>query len=232
MQEGRVCVAGYDKAGQCIRPVLPPPGIHESSLYSQGRAIIYPFAIVEYDFLRPTPEPPHTEDFRYDPLQVKFIEKLDEEEKRRILLKSTFPSVETIFEVPILDDIGHYVISGQGPRSLGTIKPKKMLKSIYLQESGGKWGYRLGFIDGADQTYWLTITDLAWRYNCDFNCRKGVNLVDLSDSLTKKLKSSDVYLRIGLSRGWEKFPDRCFLQITGVYAFPDYLNGKIFADFV
>ena len=37
--------------------------------------------------------------------------------------------------------------------------------------------------------------------------------------------------RIGLSRGWAKFPDRCFLQVNGVYTFPDYLQGKTFAEF-
>jgi len=31
MQEGRVCVAGYDNDGNCIRPVLPPPGPNSSS---------------------------------------------------------------------------------------------------------------------------------------------------------------------------------------------------------
>ena len=34
-----------------------------------------------------------------------------------------------------------------------------------------------------------------------------------------------------LARGWQKFPERCYLQITGVYTFPDYLEGKIFTDF-
>ena len=33
MQEGRVCIAGYDQQGHCLRPVLPPPGIHESTFY-------------------------------------------------------------------------------------------------------------------------------------------------------------------------------------------------------
>jgi hypothetical protein len=39
-------------------------------------------------------------------------------------------------------------------------------------------------------------------------------------------------LRIGLARLWEKFPDRCYLQITGIYTFPDYLRGRTFTDFV
>lgn len=50
--------------------------------------------------------------------------------------------------------------------------------------------------------------------------------------MAEKQTSSQVYLRIGLARGWKKYPDRCFLQITGVYTFPDYLDGKIFADFI
>src|SRR3990170_8782153 len=71
MQEGRVCIAGYDEEGNCIRPVLPPPGIHERSLYSQGRPIVFPFALVEYDLLHPHSQPPHTEDYRYNPNSVK-----------------------------------------------------------------------------------------------------------------------------------------------------------------
>ena len=230
MQEGRVCIAGYDESGQCIRPVLPPPGIQESSLYSQGRAIIYPFAVVEFELLRPTPEPPHTEDHRYEPSTVRFIEKVEEKRKRQVLLNSTFPTVQAIFEVPIYSDVGHYVMAGQGSRSLGTLQPKRVIKAIYEQDPSGKWKYRLGFVDGGDCGYWLTVTDLAWRYYCDHNCRKGIELGDISNKLTHWLRSNAVFLRIGLARGWEKFPDRCFLQVTGVYTFPDYLEGKIFAD--
>jgi hypothetical protein len=56
----------------------------------------------------------------------------------------------------------------------------------------------------------------------------------VSDWLTRYLSSSEraVYLRIGLARGWEKYPDRCYLQVTGIYSFPDYLGGKTLCDFV
>jgi len=47
----------------------------------------------------------------------------------------------------------------------------------------------------------------------------------------KVLQATRVYLRIGLARHWKRFPDRCFLQITGVYSFPDYLGGRCHADF-
>ncbi|MBM3134731.1 MAG: hypothetical protein FJZ89_05460 [Chloroflexi bacterium] len=230
MREGRVCVAGYDQDGNCIRPVLPPPGIHERTLYSQGRLIVFPFAVVEYDLLQPVPQPPHTEDYRYDPTSVCFREQLDENRKRELLTKTLFPSVKAVFEVPIYSDIGYYVIEGQGPRSIGTIQPKRMTKAIYEQSLEGTWKYRLGFVDGAGMLYWLTVTDLTWRYYNDHQRKAGRDPAAISRSLTSVLKSRAVYLRVGLTRGWEEFPGRCFIQITGVYTFPDYLEGRTIAD--
>ena len=159
MQGGRVCVAGYDETGQCIRPVLPPPGIAEQSLYLQGRPIVFPFALVEYDLLQHTPHPPHTEDYRYDPTSIRFIRRLDEKQKRQVLDQALFPSVSAIFEEPIEHDPGHYIMDGRGPRSLGTIRPRRLIKAIYEQAPEGKWKYRLGFVDDEEKTYWLTITD-------------------------------------------------------------------------
>lgn len=231
MQEGRVCVAGYDEDGNCIRPVLPPPGIHESTLYLHGRSIIFPFALVEYELTQPTPQPPHTEDYRYKPSSVRFVERLEQGHRREVLEKSLFKSVSAIFEEPIHTDVGYYVMDGHGPRSLGTIQPQRVMKAIYEQAPDGKWKYRLGFVDGEGFTYWLTVTDLAWRYFNDYERRKGRSPGEIAAARTSSLKSSDVFLRVGLARGWEVYPDRCFLQITGVYSFPDYLDGRTFADF-
>jgi len=230
MREGRVCIAGYDKDGNCIRPVLPPPGIHERTLYSQGRPIVFPFAVVEYDLLRPVPQPPHTEDYRYNPTSVDFREQLDENRKRELLTKTLFQSVKAVFEVPIYSDVGYYVMEGQGPRSIGTIQPKRIMKAIYEQSPEGTWKYRLGFVDGEGTPYWLTVTDLTWRYYNDHQRKTGRDPTAISLNLTSVLKSRAVYLRVGLTRGWEEFPGRCFIQITGAYTFPDYLEGRTMAD--
>ena len=231
MQEGRVCIAGYDRHRKCVRPVLPPPGIHERTLYVNDCVVVFPFAVVEYDLLQPVPHPPHTEDYRYDPASIRFVERLDEKRKQVILTRTVFQSVQAIFEVPIYSDVGHYVMDGQGPRSLGTTRPRQILKAIYEQSPEGKWKYRLGFVDGDGTTYWLTVTDLAWRYYCDYQRQNGRDPKGITSELTTALKSSQVYLRIGLARGWKEYPDRCFIQMTGVYTFPDYLNGRTFADF-
>jgi len=83
MQAGRVCVAGYDEQGHCIRPVLPPPGILESSLLVEGKPVVFPFAIVEYELLQSRPQPPHTEDCFYDPAAVRFIRRVEERTDRK-----------------------------------------------------------------------------------------------------------------------------------------------------
>lgn len=77
MKEKRVCIAGYDENGNCIRPVLPPPGIKENTLYLRGSHVISPFSVVEFDFLKHLPRPPHTEDYLYNPKSIRFIEHLD-----------------------------------------------------------------------------------------------------------------------------------------------------------
>ena len=138
MQEGRVCVAGYDRSFKCIRPVLPPPGIHETTLCSNGCAVVLPFAVVEYDLLLATPKPPHTEDHRYDPASVRFVYQVDESRRRMILDRTLFEGVSDIFEVPVRCEPGRYVKDGEGPRSLGTIRPKQIRGVWYAMSSAGK----------------------------------------------------------------------------------------------
>lgn len=231
MQEGRVCVAGYDRSLTCIRPVLPPPGIHETTLCSKGCAAVFPFAVVEYDLLQPTPKPPHTEDHRYDPSSVRFVYQVDQDRRHRILERTLSVGVNDIFEVPVYSDEGYYTRDGEGPRSLGTICPKWIRGVQYELSPEGKWKYRLSFSDIKGTEFRLTVTDLAWRYFCDWKRDHGTSPQAVVRNLIGTLRSSEVYLRIGLARGWDKFPDRCYLQITGVYTFPDYLDGRTFVDF-
>jgi hypothetical protein len=236
MQRGRVCVAGYDRAGNCIRPVLPHPGISQFSLHDGKRPIVYPFAVVEYDLLKHTPLPPHTEDHLYDPQRVRFVRALAEEERRHVLERSCFDSVAALFEQPIHTDQGCYVMDQRGPRSLGTIRPARITRAIYEQDpDGGTWDYRLSFVDGAGQSYRLKIVDLTLHYYSDRqhndNHGESHGPAEIAAALTATLQTCQVYLRIGLARGWYKQPERCYLQLTAVHTFPDYLAGKTFADF-
>jgi hypothetical protein len=88
----------------------------------------------------------------------------------------------------------------------------------------------LQIVDQQADDYWLTATDLTWRYFHDYQLRQGLSPAHISASFTERLNNSEVFLRIGPARGWEKYPDRCYLQVTGVHTFPDYLAGRTFAD--
>jgi hypothetical protein len=231
MHEGRVCVAGYDANGKCIRPVMPPPGICESSLYCRGQPVVFPFAVVEYDLLQAMPRPPHTEDHLYDPGSIRLSRRLDPTGRRRLLAGTVFPGVGDVFEAPIVSDQGFYIRSGQGVRSLGTIQPRRITRLVHELGPEGQWKYRLHFIDRQGSIYWLTVTDLTWRYFMDYQRGHGKSPPQICRELLAALRRCEVFLRIGLTRGWEKHPDRCYLQVTAVYTFPDYLKGLTFADF-
>ena len=228
MYRGMVCIAGYDNTRRCIRPTLPPPGIPENALMRGNSPIIFPFAVVEFDLLNPTPQPPHVEDWHYDPESPRFIKLI--QDRKKILSWSLFDGLSDIFEQPIHDDLGFYVMDCQGARSLGTIRPRKILEVIYEPGIEGPWDYRLRFLAGQGTHYRLKITDLTWHYYCDSLRGDNCDPHQISAELTKQLAAREVFLRIGLSRGWKKFPDRCYLQINGIYTFPDYLEGKTFAD--
>ena len=89
----------------------------------------------------------------------------------------------------------------------------------------------MGFIDQEGTSYRLKIVDLTWQYYCD-SLRDETNAPkEIAARITKDFENRQIYLRIGLSRGWKKFPERCYLQITGIYTFPDYLEGKNFSHF-
>ena len=234
MQSPKVCIAGYTKDGTCVRPVIPFQGIQEWFLHKDDCLIVRPFAVVELDLLRQTPEPPHTEDWEIDRFHRRLVRaQLPEDKKQRLLERTSSGCVADIFETEIHDDLGFYVRAGRGTRSLGTIQPAEISTLIYEPKSDGKWDYRLVFKDQAGQVYRLAVTDLAYRCYLDYGRLEVAYPVDeLLSRLAALFNQRATFLRIGLARQWERFPDRCFLQITGIYTFPDYLRGRCHIDFV
>ena len=73
MYHQNVCIAGYTKERQCIRPVSTGGGIPESSLVRDHRAILYPFVEIELELIKPKGEKPHSEDYTYNPWSLRFI---------------------------------------------------------------------------------------------------------------------------------------------------------------
>lgn len=231
MHGANVCVAGYGSNGLCIRLEFPFGRITEDWLYLDG-TVVRPFCRLEMDLIKNVPHPPHTEDWIVEPGHVAFRGLLTNDEREIFLNTFADDAVEQIFSTPIKIGPGWYVDAGEGNRSLGTILIDRLWEVIYDCNEYGKWNYRIAFSDRAGQRYRLMVTDLTFRYCLDYMRDRGDNPQDLALKLTAFLQRSKTYLRIGLSRGWDKFPDRCYLQINGIHSFPDYLKGRCFTDFI
>ncbi len=234
MQGDRVCVAGYLPDCTCVRPIFAKGGLTEGWLHARGQVAIRPFAVIEFDIQgKPSlPLPPHTEDRIVDPTYRVRRGTLAPEERAEWCAKAEDRDVAAIFGAVIHDDDGRFVLAGDGERSLGTVRVKWLEEVLFSPGTNGRWQYRLRFIDQSGQQYRLPVTDLAFRAYLDYlRDQRAVSPINVAHRLTTILQKNPVFLRIGLARGWERHPDRCYVQITGVYSFPDYLSGRCFADF-
>jgi hypothetical protein len=232
MQGDHICVAGYLRDGTCIRPLFQWKPLTESWVWQKGSVVIRPFTEVELDLLEHNPHPPHSEDWWVSPTYYRLLRILNPDKRLALLEKIEDSNVESIFGAPIQQENGWFVRAGEGTRSLGTIKVAQIEKVAYTARPDGRWDYRIAFADGIGAHYRLAVTDLAFRCYLDYaRQHEGIQPDKAATYLTTFLQDATVYLRIGLARGWDKYPDRCHLQITGVYSFPDYLDGKCFADF-
>jgi hypothetical protein len=230
----RVCVAGLDHWGNGIRPILPyPHQIVEHDLYIDESSLIRPRAVVNL-FVEPLPDciPPHAEDHIWPSANhVEPLRHADDKVWRTILNQSCRPSVQDIFGTDLLHN-NRNVAPGSGTRSLGTIKPKGIHQFIYKTvEYDGRpqHDYRLHFFDPDDRYFPIKVTDLTLQNYADYlHLNDGLSQAEVSEKLTRLFKRAEVFLRIGLTRPYEGW---CWLQVNGIYTFPDYLAGRCFADF-
>ncbi len=233
MQADHICVAGYLRDGTCTRPLFPwHKPLTESWVWLKGQVVIRPFAEVELDLQEHTPHPPHSEDYLVSPTYYHLLRHPGTDRRLDLLRKIEDPSVASIFGAKIHVDNGWFLLANTGSRSLGTVKPVEVEKVSYALRKNSRWDYRIAFTDASGALYRLAVTDLAFRYYFDHaRLHEKQAPTNIADRMTGTLRESEVYLRIGLARGWDRYPDRCHLQITGVYTFSDYLDGKCFADF-
>ncbi|MBI4331802.1 MAG: hypothetical protein HY673_11030 [Chloroflexi bacterium] len=235
----RVCVVGINQDAQCIRPVdeIRERGIPQDLLFC-GRStvprnspIIYPGARVWVDLNFIPIRPPHIEDRGFDAATLAGDGRCADEEWETILRAASFETVQAMFDCLVKES--KWVKPGARTRSIGTlIFPR--LGEMELSENSVK--PRLAFNDTLGHRYKLPVSDLAlWRHCYSAVKRLGKAPQEVLDELGDAVrKTKRQYLRIGLARPWkheESNQTRCYLQVTGLYTFPDYLDGKNWADF-
>lgn len=239
MSGASVCVAGFihtDDGYQCVRPVLADRNIQEDWLNSFAEPI-RPFSILTLHLWRQIIQPPHIEDWLFEEDTASHLGHLQIERRVRVLTKTLDRSVSELFTGQLRrDDEGGrwWVPHGAPCRSLGTIQvstPRVWFDAP--REAASRWRYTLQFKDALSNDFRVTITDLvARRYLQSLVRDQGLTTDEAGRHMGDQLRSSEhCFLRLGLARPWRDYPDRCYLQVTGIFSFPDYLGGRCHADF-
>jgi hypothetical protein len=226
MDGDRVCVGGYLEDGTAVRPVAGRIGPNEQWLRSARDGRVAPFTVLELQVNRAPKRltEPHTED-RTIPLKGhRVLSMLSDEDRQALLDRTASPSVRSIFGAEIHADPagqwGRYVRTGEGTRSLGTIRVDHVQAVRYHHyPDRGRWDYQLRFRDGSHEEFQLAVVDLAFRARLDALGDSGLPADRAATEILAALQRQTVYERIGLARGWDRHPDRCYFQITGVYGF-------------
>lgn len=230
-----VCIAGIDQNYQSIRPWLPPPGVLRKHLYIKGQLVIRPRAKITFDSYRVPIEPPHIENLGFDPDSIKYLSLCDELEWKKVLDANSFSTIEDIFDGLLQEH--RWIEPDTHVRSLGTIS-EIQIENIEITplKIPGHYKPRLVFRDSTRWIFSLPVSDLSFRTFVDYEIGRTGTILRASNQILKTLQSANrVYLRIGLPGPWfnpSTGKVACWMQVTGIHTFPDYLEGKSFVDFV
>lgn len=227
MHKNHVCLLGVDKDFKAIRPELTDR-IHENHLILPT-GIIRPRAVLNIYFSpHPKIEPPHIEDMTWHiDQETEFLRLTDEAKWRNALNQTRFKTVKDIFGAMIHHN--RSITHKHGLRSVGTIHMKSLVYFRYSRNDNyGREGYRLGFMDESGEEYAeMMITDLTFRYHFH-HLLKTMSIAEASTWVEHTLSKTECYLRIGLTREWS---GSHWLQVNGIYTFPDYAKGMCFMDY-
>ena len=226
-----VCVVGIDEAGNCIRPCCDGGFLKDYLYDADGRLVIRHQAKVEFDLHPIICQAPHIEDMGFDPDSIRGKGLCNDKEWESVLQRSSHTSVDSIYEGYL--QYNSWVIPGANTKSIATLSGATII-DIELTEQSIK--PRITFKDSTGCRFNRPASDLTLWDRCYKEVKsKNRTRLEVSRELLNLLQGADcLYLRLGLARPWpqsELSEKRCYLQITGVYTFPDYLGGKSFADF-
>lgn len=222
-----VCVVGITEESRCIRPTCEGGFLKQYLFDTEQRVIVRHGAKVEFDLFPVDTLPPHIEDMRFDPTLITGKGLCSASEWESALRTNSFEAVEDIYEDFLQDR--KWVMPGAQTRSIATLSGSRIV-DVELTPGGIK--PRITFVDRSGCEFTRPSSDLTLWDRCRSLVRsRGHSLTKVETELVSLLQNADrLYLRLGLARSWER-DNKCWLQVTGVYTFPDYLDGKCFDDF-
>ncbi|RJQ37624.1 MAG: hypothetical protein C4555_05940 [Dehalococcoidia bacterium] len=221
-----VCVVGLDEDGNSVR-LICNGGFQKNYLKRNHLAIVRPSAKVEFDLHVIKVNPPHIEDMGFNPDSITGKGFCTNAEWERALQQTSFDAVEDIFEGHLSGN--DWVLPGTETRSIATLSGARI---VDIELTGKNAKPRVTFVDKNRRTYCRPVSDLTlWNRCYSQVIRQHKEPKKVAEELKKTFQESvRLYLRLGLARPWAE-DNKCWLQVTGIYTFPDYLKGKTFADF-
>lgn len=222
-----VCVVGIDAHRNSIRPICES-GFRKNYLFDREHDVIIRHkAKAQFDFHTVDIQPPHIEDVGFEPASIRYKGLCTDTEWEEVLQANSFDTVEDIYE-GCLRERG-WVMPGADTRSIATLSNANITD---VELTPGSVKPRIKFVDSDGNAFNRPSSDLTLWDRCRFLVKnQGQDVEKVREDLLFSLQNVErIYLRLGLARPWED-DGNCWLQVTGVYTFPDYLNGKCFADF-
>lgn len=237
MHEDRVCIAGIDRDWNTIRPAFARSNPTRSHLQRDSQVLIRPRAVVAMQ-LEPLADPaaPHVEDHLWTGLhRMRIVDMLDDDRWLQALQGLVERCPRPLFGGGLKrlgKDRNRVTRPGDATYSLATVQCSGDITFRFNLKAGNQTGFRyaLRFSDSRGEVYEnIPVTDLALRAWADARFNQGANPQAVSDELTAELNAAhSVCLRVGLGR---EYKGKLWLQVNGIYSFPDWLGGRCFADF-
>lgn len=215
-----ICVAGLTTAPdpvsglRWVRPVKEHGTVRLGDMTDEAGRVAQCSDVVELELVRPRPQPPHTEDVLTDFVYHRptLLRRLQGERRQR-------------FFAAHLDKSPEHVLIHQS-RSLCLVHPDEVWASFALDPMSEKYQARMGFRLGdvrhehANSRRGVPVTEVKWRaLGREWMCASPGELELEGPSLAERLNAAQIYLGLGLSRGYE---GRHWLMVTGVHVVPDY----------
>ena len=198
-----------------VRPVKEHGTLLLGDLTDAEGRVIQCSDVIELHLQEPHPDPPHSEDWVTDFIyhRPRLLRRLQGERRARFLAEH-------------LDQAPEDVLGQHPTRSLCLIRPDRLWARFDLDPYSLKYQARIGFnLEGvrhsqANSPRGVPVTDIKWRaLGRSWLGATGRELALDEDALRARLEAEDIYLALGLSRGYQ---GKIWLLVIGVHVVPDY----------
>jgi hypothetical protein len=211
-----LCTAGINpETNECIRPM---PYLQKNEC---GRLNILPGAMLQGNFRPSHGASPHSEDRAYDG-QLVFKGPCSSKRFKSILEATATTSVEEGFSV-VISDKQKYIPTADAPKiSIITLFIRPAQIDI-VSDAYNPGRIKAIFTDSTGKTFsYLPITDLGF-YNYAMMQHESHWIEELNNYLHSQ---DEVFIRLGLGRIYQAPDGRSgyWLQVNGIYTFPEYLK--------